>query len=152
MNKKFKFSKILLLVAFIFGLWVISISKMFKLELAYQVLIGLGGVVILYGVSSWLLGIWKGFRRSIDWVLDNTPIEVLLGGSAGLLVGIVVGVLSSFSPFYDKRHRGLSYPFDLLHLRLLRFKDWSRRAHDVFRLLPLSTAESTFISRKILRF
>lgn len=148
MNKKFKFSKILLLVAFIFGLWVISISKMFKLELAYQVLIGLGGVVIFYGVSSWLLGIWKRFRRSIDWVLDNTPIEVLLGGSAGLLVGIVVGVLSSFPLSMIS---GIGVYLTLLTFFIcgyLGLKIGSRRAHDVFRLLPLSTAESTLLPQE----
>ncbi|NLB88719.1 MAG: TRAM domain-containing protein [Syntrophomonadaceae bacterium] len=143
MYKKIKFSKVLLLIAFIFGLWVISISKMFNLELSHQLLVGIGGVVVFYVVSNWLLNYWKRVRRSIDWLLDNTSIEVLLGGSAGLLVGIVVGVLSSF-PL--SMIRGIGVYLTLLTFFIcgyLGLKIGSRRAHDVFKLLPLSNASET---------
>lgn len=143
MYKNIKLSKTLLVFASIFGFWIVSVSRMFSLELSYQLLIGIGAVVIFYLASNWMLTFFKRVVKSINWLLDNTSIEVLLGGSTGLLVGIVVGVLSSFPLSMIS---GIGVYLTILAFLIcgyLGLKIGSRRAHDVFELLPLGNTTVT---------
>lgn len=151
MYKNIKLSKPLLVFAFIFSFWVINISKIFNLELSHQLAIAIGAIVVFYLAGTWILGILKRVVKSINWLLDNTSIEVLLGGSAGLLVGIVVGVLSSFPLSMISGIGAYLTILALLISGYLGLKIGSRRAYDVFRLLPIShtTLAPTVIKENI---
>ncbi len=136
MFKKFNFSKSLLVLALIFGFWVMSISRIFiSVDLFYQSLIGVGAAVSFYFGFGWIIALVNKGVRGINWLMDTTSIEVLLGGSAGLLIGIIVGVLSSFPLSLIN---GLGAYLTILVFIIcgyLGLKIGSRRAFDFFKLL-----------------
>ncbi|HZK43003.1 MAG TPA: PIN domain-containing protein [Syntrophomonadaceae bacterium] len=137
MFRKINISKSLLVFALIFGFWAISVSKMFvNLNLSYQSLIGLGVAVMFYFGFGWLISLSKKGIKSINWLLDTTAIEILLGGSAGLFVGVLVGVLSSFPLSLISGIGGYLTILVFIAMGYLGLKIGSRRAYDFFKLLP----------------
>ena len=137
------FSRQLMLLALIGGLWAsISLKILLDLNTAWQ--IAVGGVVCLL---SYLGGLClfnilsKGVKLFNRW-LDNTSIEVLLCGTAGLMVGVLVGLLSSY-PFSMLRGAGTYLTiFSFLFCSYLGVQIGSRRAFDVWKLLPGHLPES----------
>lgn len=138
MIKKIIF-KPLLFIALIFGLWVAYIGHIyFSLSIGWQISTGITAFLLFYISSGWLLiGIRRASRR-FNRLLDNISIEILLGGVAGLMVGVLMGLISGY-PFSMLRGAG-SY------LAILTFfvcgymglKIGVRRAFDVWNLLPVS--------------
>lgn len=137
MLNKVNYRKYFLVLALVLGLLVFYFLQMFfKLGIYYLVLLCLLLAVGFYFSFNLLFSyIRRGISR-INKALDNTAIEVLLGGSLGLCGGIVLGVLSSFPLSLIK---GVGSFLTIIAFALttyLGFKFGSRRAYDIFRLLP----------------
>lgn len=131
------FSLPLLMIALIFGLWLsYTTGNHLGLQGAYKISIGIMAALLFYFSSGWLL---LGFIRSVrafNRLLDNTSIEILLGGIGGLLVGVFLGLLSSYPLSMIK---GSGAYLTILIFFLFGYtglKIGVRRANDVFKLLP----------------
>lgn len=146
MLRKVKIHKTLLVLALISGLWVIYTVQMFtKLGLSYQLLVGASVAVAFYFSFNMILRVMRRGIRRINRLLDTTSIEVLLGGSLGLLGGIIIGVLSSFPLQLISGVGAYLTILVFIVTGYLGFKIGSRRALDMFNLLPINqiTAIST---------
>ena len=94
---KIKFSKTIIGLAFLSSIWILYILRLFmQLDLKYQMFAGLGMIIVFYLFYSYI----NAFTRKAIFIfnqrLDNLPIEMVVGGTTGLLIGIIVAVLSSF--------------------------------------------------------
>jgi Integral membrane protein (PIN domain superfamily) len=97
----------------------------------------------------WLaLVIWRGLRKGWTWFdrwLDNTSVETLLGGTVGLIVGIFVGLLGSY-PFSVIRGAGAYMALVFVALcAYLGMLIGSRRAAEIWRLVPVNAAQKPAI-------
>lgn len=141
-KNKLSVSKPLLLMALIFGLWVTYLSKLYtSANLSGQMVLGIISFLIFYVWSGWFTKTIRRIRQNLNYFLDNTSVEKLIGGSAGLLLGALVGLLSSY-PF--SMLNGVGTYLTLATFLLCGFmgvKIGTRRAYDVFDLLPLHTNE-----------
>lgn len=137
MLKHIKIHKSLLFFALIMAFWVMTLSKtLFKVGLPYQALVSLSAVLLFYLTFNWLAKTLNKIMARINNSLDNISIEVLLGGGAGLLAGIVVGVLTSF-PLQAFKGMGVYLTIIIFILSAyFGLKIGSRRAYDLFHLLP----------------
>jgi uncharacterized protein YacL len=129
--------KSLLLFAILGGLGVSFALKIWLgLTAVWQIMAGGAAGLLLY--VSGLLGLrclskgWILFNR---W-LNNTSIETLLGGTIGLMLGILIGLLGSY-PFFVIRGAG-SYLAILcvIMCAYLGMQIGSRRAVEVWKLFP----------------
>ena len=97
MYNKIRISKPGIGLALLISWWTVYFTRLFlHLETIYLLLIGMAafilGVLLLHYFESLFLKIRGTFNRR----LDELPIEVVVGGTTGLLVGILVAVLGSF--------------------------------------------------------
>ncbi len=97
MCRKIKFSSKLFLLALIFGIWAAyTVQQLLPLKPLWNLGWGLIAAAVFY-LGLTLLG--KLARKAADYInrtLDSIPSDILLGGIAGLFMGILVGVLSTF--------------------------------------------------------
>ncbi|SHG92144.1 Uncharacterized conserved protein YacL, contains PIN and TRAM domains [Thermosyntropha lipolytica DSM 11003] len=135
MPEKLVFAKPALILALLGTGLAIYLGRVF-FHLEGIALAGIGGVVL--AISFWLLNSFFIFLaqaiKGLNKLLDNASIEVILGGAAGLILGGIVGVLSSF-PFSLFQGIG-SYItlFIFLTSGYIGFKVGSRRAGEVLKL------------------
>jgi uncharacterized protein YacL len=138
-KKKFK---PLLFLALIGGVWASYLMKSFVgINTLWQLAIGASSWILCYLLGVWLLSLGlRGWRRLNRW-LDVTPIEGLLGGTAGLILGVFIALLSSYPLSMIK---GASYfmIFSFLICGYLGMQIGSRRAGDVWKLIPARIPES----------
>ena len=132
----------LILAGILAGLWGSQAFKMcWGLGVAWQ--IGTAALIcmLFYSLGKLVLGLLsKGIIILNRW-LDNISIEVLLCGSAGLIVGALVGLLSSY-PLSVMRGAGNYLTIITFVLcGYLGMKIGSRRAADVWRMLPSRLTE-----------
>ncbi|MGI5920559.1 MAG: PIN/TRAM domain-containing protein [Syntrophomonadaceae bacterium] len=137
-NNKLSICKPLFLIALIFGLWVVFLFKGLAIvNLPGRVVAGLIAFLIFYIWSGWLLQGIKKLWQGLNYFLDNTSVEKLIGGAAGLLMGALVGLLSSY-PFSMLSGIGTYLTLAIfLICGLIGIKIGTRRAVDVFRLFPV---------------
>ena len=141
MNNKFILKSVLML-ALIGGLGAsFAFKTLLDLNTVWQVVIG--GIVglLIYGAEVFGLSrLSKGWKLFNRW-LDNTSIETLLGGTVGLMLGIMIGLLSGY-PFYVIKGVG-SYLaiFSVLLCAYLGMQIGSRRAVEFWKMLPHSLIE-----------
>ncbi|MEA1959832.1 MAG: TRAM domain-containing protein [Bacillota bacterium] len=132
----------LLLFALIFGLWVGYTTKMyFGGSPMFYGAVGLASFLIGYISAGWFLHkIYRALKK-LNRFLDSTSIEILVGGTAGLLLGVLVGFLTSY-PLSLIRPAGIYLTIAMFILcAYLGCKVGVRRAPDVWDLLPLSNHE-----------
>lgn len=138
MNNKFIFRSLLVL-AIIGGLWASLIGKtLLKFNIAWQTASGLIAGLLLYtmGVLG-LRSLAKGSRIFNRW-LDNTSLEKLLGGTIGLILGIMIGLLGSY-PFFIVKGAGIYIAIlSFLLCSYLGLQIGSRRAAEIWRLMPFN--------------
>ncbi len=131
-----KLIKPLLLLAFIGAAWAsYSFNSFLGLNKVWQVVLGGISWAMCYLLGAWLLGLsLKGWRRFNRW-MDSTSIEILLGGTAGLILGVFVALLSSYPLSMIK---GASYLISASFLLFgyLGMQIGSRRATEVWNLIP----------------
>ncbi len=140
MYNKFKISKSLLIFALIFGIWVVYASDIYLLlNGAWKLVLGAAAFLIFYILSDRGIVLLKKSVNKFNQFLDNTSIEILLGGTAGLIVGILVGVLSSY-PLSMIHGAGSYLTIGIFFLSVyIGLKIGTRRAFDVFKMFPVGT-------------
>jgi len=132
------FYRPLLFLALIGGLWASFSLKLFvRLNTVEQLVAGGTAFLLFYMSGVWLwrfvLKGWKLFNR---W-LDNTSIEILLCGMAGLVLGVLVALLSSYPLSMIKGAGTYLTMLSFLLCGYLGMQIGSRRALDVWKLLPV---------------
>ncbi len=133
MYNKLLISRNLFIMSLVIGAWsAYMVQVIIKLDMAWIVGLGMLSSVLCYIAVSWFLNMGRKFIKVLNQRLDDTAIEVIMGGMAGLLMGILVGVLSSF-PLSMLRGLG-SYLALLVFVSsvCLGLKIGTRRAFDVF--------------------
>lgn len=95
-----------------------------------------GGLLVSYLVLQVLVGYCRKGVRRFNEILETTSIDILLGGIAGLLLGIMVGVMSTY-PLSMLRGFG-NYLIIAVFLLCgaLGVKIGTSRASELFSLLP----------------
>ncbi len=137
MHTKFRFSKRLFFLALIFGFWVTYTARPFlSLGSVWNLTLGLGAVVFFYLGSVLIINLARRSIASLNRNLDAVPTEVLLGGTSGLFLGVLVGVLSTFplsflDGFGDFLTLGVFFLSGFLGLKI-----GVRRAPDLLKFLP----------------
>lgn len=139
MHTKFIFSKKLFFLALIFGLWAAyTVRPFLSLGSLWNVTLGLVAAVFFYLVSALTLNLVRRSIFSLNQSLDAVPTEALLGGTSGLLLGVLVGVLSTFPlSLLDGIGEFLTLGV-FFFCGFLGLKVGVRRAPDLLKLLPQS--------------
>lgn len=155
MCRKIKFSSKLFLLALIFGIWAAyTVQQLLPLKPLWNLGWGLIAAAVFY-LGLILLG--KLARKAADYInrtLDSIPSDILLGGMAGLFMGILVGVLSTF-PLSLLDGIGDVLTLGIFCLSgLLGATIGARRAPDFIKLWPHSAVteetDANLISPKVL--
>lgn len=136
-------SSCLLLFALIFGVWAGYIVNLYlSLNLAGRIMVGMGCALLFYGLTALLLKTTRQVIKNFNRVLDNTSIEVVLGGVGGLLVGVLLGLIT-FYPLSVIEGAG-AYIALLVFLAFayLGLKIGIHRALDVVKLFPAMAADN----------
>ncbi|MBC7075777.1 MAG: TRAM domain-containing protein [Syntrophomonadaceae bacterium] len=134
--------KSLFIAAIVFGFWIIYASQLFiTLGLVEKLALGAAAVLLFYFFSNWCLTIFKWCLKGFNSFLDNTAIEVLLGGTAGLIAGIFVGVLSGYPLSMVPGTGGYLTLAVFVLSSCLGLKIGTRCAYDVFRVFSSSTSD-----------
>ncbi len=138
--KKFILKTIVLFVL-IGGLGASVVMKMFlNLSTLWQIVAGGAAGLILYLLALWG---WRCLAQGWGWFirwLDNTAIETLLGGTIGLMLGILTGLLGSY-PFSAIRGAGgYLAVFCVALCAYLGMLIGSRKATEIWKLMPVYPA------------
>lgn len=135
MPKKLIFSKLVFFLALSLACLSVYVLNIF-LHLEWLYLIGTGFLILVISFilfNSIFVFLASALRR-LNRLLDSTSIEVIVGGAAGLVLGGIVGVLSSF-PF--SLFEGIGSYITLIVFLVsgyIGFKVGSRRGSEVLRL------------------
>ncbi len=137
MHKKIGISRNLFIISLSIGVWsAYMMQVILKFNISWMAGIGIVSAALFYLGMNCFLRMGRNFIKVINQRLDDTAIEVIIGGMAGSFMGILVGVLSSFPLAVI---RGLGSYLTLLVFMIsvwLGFKIGSRRAFDVFNTIP----------------
>ncbi len=130
-------SKPILYLAFIFGLWAsLAVKFYLGLTLGWQLAAGGGAALLFYICSCYLWRAALKGRKVFNRWLDDMDIETLLGGTAGLVLGVMVGYLSSY-PLSMIRGPGVYLTIlSFILCGSLGLIIGSRRALDIWKLFP----------------
>ncbi len=131
-----------LLIALILGVWAsLAVKFYLALTVGWQLAAGVGVAMLGYTGSCYLLKLAFIGRKGFNRWLDNMDIATLLGGTAGLVLGVFVGYLTSY-PLSMIRGPGA-------YLTVISFAlcgsmgviIGSRKALEVWKLFPASQPE-----------
>lgn len=138
MHKRFKFVS-LLVFALISGLWVSYIAGMYwNLTPGWRIAAGFGATGVFFEVASLISNVASKGIKKFNFLLDNTGIEIMFGGSLGLLVGVLLGLITCY-PFSRVSLLGGYLPLTIFMLcAYLGWKVGTRRASEFWQLLPVS--------------
>ncbi|QGU00750.1 hypothetical protein SYNTR_2156 [Candidatus Syntrophocurvum alkaliphilum] len=140
MHKKDNFSKILFVSAIIFGIWSVYILSMYlNLGIIWQMVLGILSTSLFYITFGWLGKVIRLGMNKFNQFIDNISIEVMLGGTSGLLVGVLVGLLSSYPLSMISGIGGFLTFCTFLFCGFLGLKLGVRRAPEVIGLLPIKS-------------
>lgn len=138
MRNKRVLSKPLLLMALTFGGWIVYILRpLVTLRLEWQVGLGVCAGLLFYGGWCWLSWLFKRGFASFNRAVDEVAIEQLVGGSCGLALGTLLGLVSCY-PF--SRINGVGTYLTViifLFCGYLGFKIGTRRIFDLVGLVPV---------------
>lgn len=137
MHKSIKISRTILILAIIFGIWAGYTSGfLYRQEIQWRITLGLGAGALFYLVWAFAVKRLQKMLAYLDRGLDHMAIESLLGGIAGLFLGVLVGGLSS----YPLSH--LEGPFSYITILVflgaafMGTRVGARRAPEILRLVP----------------
>lgn len=137
MHIRIRLSKTRLLLSLGAGIWLAYFLYQLRvLPAVWAVLPGLALGIISYQLYGWIAARFRRAAEGLNRGLDTIAVESLLGGAAGLLLGVLVGVLSAYPVSL------LGRPFTYLTIGLFLFcgylgmKVGVRRAADVLHIIP----------------
>ncbi len=138
MYNKLLISRKLFIMSLLMGGWAAyTIQVLLKPGIPWLAGFGLACAALSYGGANWILGAGKRILRTLNQKLDETAIEVIMGGLAGMFAGILVGCLSSF-PLSALRGAGSYLTLMVFVISVwLGWKIGTRRAFDVFGIIPM---------------
>lgn len=143
MLRIFKFSKPLFLIALMGGVCMVYLGHvLLKREMSWSLAAGLVIIVLSYGGLSFIKDVIRKALDSFIGFIDAIEVEMLLGGIAGLIMGMLVGFLSMYPLTMLKGLGGYATLLVFFGSTLMGLLIGSRRANDVLRLLPLEIAGS----------
>ncbi len=144
MHTKFIFSKKLFFLALIFGVWVaFMVRSLLNLGSLWSYTLGLTAAVFFYLGSYLIITLARRSIASLNRMLDAIPTETLLGGTSGLFLGVLVGVLSTV-PLSLLDGVGDFLTIGVFFLSgYLGLKIGIRRAPDMLKILPRSPMSKT---------
>ncbi len=97
MRNKLSVSKALLVLGMIFGIGLASSAGRFLHPgRGGQIALGIGAFLLFYLFSCKMLNCFSRFYSRVRKSVEMTSIDVLLGGIGGLIVGVMLGTLSSY--------------------------------------------------------
>jgi uncharacterized protein YacL len=142
MHTQFIFSRKLFFLALIFGVWAAyTVSPFLSLGSLWNLSLGLVAAVFFYLGSFLIINLARRSITSLNRMLDAVPTEALLGGTSGLFLGVLVGVLSTFPlSFLDGIGDFLTLGVFILS-GYLGLKIGVRRAPDLLKFLPRSISK-----------
>jgi uncharacterized protein YacL len=126
----------LLFLSILFGLSALMMIETMRLNPVLTAVFGILASVISYAGLSLIRKWCKNTLNRLYRLLDETAIEVILTGTAGLFLGVIVGVLSSIPLIMIK---GIGAYLTLIVFIICVWLGWktgTRRAFDVFRAFP----------------
>jgi len=139
---KLRISKSLLILGLFFGIGCVNFAgRFFQPGRSWQICLGIGAFLLFYLLSSKMLGYFSRLYSRVEDLMDVTSIDILLGGTGGLLLGITIGVLCSY-PL--SRIGGVGDFLSLLVFILSSFlglKMGIRRGKELLVFLPQSSKE-----------
>lgn len=141
MYKKF-ISIPIALLALIFGVWASYIANLFlPPNPNWRIAAGMLTAVILYFVMIFLVKMARKGIMRFNRLLDFTSIEIVLGGVAGLMVGVLLGLFCTY-PLSMIRGVG-SYLILIVFLLCgyLGLRIGTHRAADIWKIIPGTAAE-----------
>jgi len=100
-----------------------------------------GGLLVSYLGLHLIVGYCRKGIRRFNEILENTAIDILLGGIAGLLLGILVGAVSTYPLSMLKGLGQLPGNCVFLLCGVLGVKIGTSRASELFSLLPALSAQ-----------
>lgn len=139
MYDRLKISKSLMAIAVVCSSWITYVAHLFlSVPTPQLVMIGVASLVLCYMGMGWTAKLIGTVFHRFNQQLDALSLEVLLGGTSGLLLGILVGVLSSY-PLSMINGAGVYLTLAIFVLcGYIGVKVGSRRGAEVFRFLPHS--------------
>jgi uncharacterized protein YacL len=141
MHKQF-ISRSLLLFAIIVGVWASYFANHYlHLRTGWRIAVGMLTAVIFYtAVAVLLKAAGKGIR-GFNRLLDNTSIEIMVGGVLGLLVGVLLGLITVYPLSMIRGLGGYLTLIIFLLCGYLGLRIGTHRALELWQLLPISSSE-----------
>jgi len=132
-----KVSKMIIVLAIICSAWLTYVSHLFlPAQKPQLIMIALASLIISYLAMEWLKNLVKRSIEKFNQYVDSISMEVLIGSTSGLLLGILTGALSSY-PLSMIRGVGVYLTLLLFALCVyLGLKVGSRRGEEILRLMP----------------
>lgn len=131
------FSRPLIIIALIFALWAIYLSNyLLNLGPGWLAGIAVAAFLIFYISSGWCLHMFSRWIRHFNHLVDDTSIEIIFGGTAGLLFGVLLGALSTYPLSMINGVGTYITMVNFLLCGYLGLKIGSRKAFDVWGLFP----------------
>lgn len=138
------------MLALIGSAWVTYVSHLFLSAQPPQlVMIGLASLVICYTAMKWVVSVLNFALKRFNRRLDSLSLEVVLGGTSGLLLGTLVGLLSSY-PLSMIRGAGVYLTLIVFAVcGYIGLKVGLRRGAEVFRIFPNHAAPASQSSENL---
>ncbi len=139
MHKKLYISKSILILSLGLGAGVLYLLQV-SLHFASSWVAGgsVAAFILCYLLLGWSCSAINKWRNAFNQLLDNTSIEIILGGASGLLLGIIVAVLSSFPLSMIRGMGSILVMIVFLVSVILGLKIGIRRAADILNVLPVT--------------
>lgn len=147
-----KVSKPIIVLAIICAAWITYVSHLFlPAQKPQLVMIALASLIISYAAMGWVNNLIGRAVVGLNRYLDSISMEVLIGSTSGLLVGLLTGILSSYPISMIK---GIGVYLTLLVFALcayMGFKVGARRGVEILRLIP-GVSKRLDVQSQIVRF
>lgn len=137
MLKRINFSPKIFLLALIFSMWVTYIARqLLPLKLIFLFALGIIAMTIFYAGITIVTSQIRKAMAHMNNTIDKMPVEILVGGTAGLLTGVLIGVLTSV-PLSLFKGIGNLFTISIFFLcGFLGVTIGARRGTDIVNLLP----------------
>ncbi len=97
MYRKPKINTATLIAALLAVIWTVQLAGLWNRGSTLQVTaLSAGGVLVSYLMLNRLVGYFRKAIQKFNEMLETTSIDILMGGVAGLMLGIMVGVMSTY--------------------------------------------------------
>ncbi|HRW11696.1 MAG TPA: TRAM domain-containing protein [Syntrophomonas sp.] len=130
---------VLLLFSLVLGMWISSLADQFlHLPVLWQATVGVAATGMLYVLLQLILHMAGHGISKFNHVLDNTSLEMLLGGLLGLTAGLLLGLLTGYPLALLSELGGYLTLGIFMLCGYWGLRTGIHRAQEIWQLLPLS--------------